>query len=235
MSIRVLIVEPATQGRDQLAAQLTEAADIEVVGCTNSPAEALVLIKCSDLALVSTSLPEDGAYQLLRLAYKNDPCNRLLILEDGEPRSLVMRYLEAGAYAYLPRFIDMEKLTTCIRSIARGEAALSGEQAAHLISRLAELSAWMEEMHLASGIAGQLTRREREVLYLIGRNFTNQDIANHLIIEVGTVKNHVHNILAKLKVNSRREAASFASLTHDRHRLGRYSQAAGTGLENYVS
>jgi two-component system, NarL family, nitrate/nitrite response regulator NarL len=81
--------------------------------------------------------------------------------------------------------------------------------ASEIVARFAELARCIESEMPVSNVIACLTPREREVLKLIGRNFSNRDIADHLIIEVGTVKNHVHNILSKLNVRSRRETASY--------------------------
>jgi DNA-binding NarL/FixJ family response regulator len=118
--------------------------------------------------------------------------------------------------------------------VFRGEALIPPDITAAIIARLADLSSWFEGFNLAGIETQNLTRREREVLHLIGLDFTNQDIANYLIIEVGTVKNHVHNILAKLNVSSRREAANFFNYIQARP-LQPATAAAFRSAERYIS
>lgn len=213
--IRVLMVDSVCFICDKYAAALSAQPDIEVIGCMNSLMEALVAFEGCDLLIASTNLPDDGAYKLTRTISRAGSCPQVLILGPFEAKAAIVRYMEAGALGYLHQEAPFDELLKHIRCANRGEAHLPPEITAALIARLCELSAWLEEVRPEANPAFNLTRREKEVLFLIGRDFTNQDIANHLIIEVGTVKNHVHNILAKLKVNSRREAAAYLSMFRD--------------------
>lgn len=232
--IRVLIVDNTCLACDQFAAALSAQPDIEIVDCVSDLTAALRQFTESDLLLVSTNLPEDGAYQLTRAVAKAESCTQVLILGLSEPRAAIVRYLEAGAFGFLRYETQLEELLRNIRHIHRGEAQVSPDITAALIMRLAELSAWFEEIRPAANGAYNLTRREREVLLLIGRDFTNQDIANHLIIEVGTVKNHVHNILSKLKVNSRREAAAYLAMFKDQP-FPKLPQTKSGSIEQYLA
>lgn len=233
--IRMLIVDENLSICEQLLATLSQEPDFEVVGFVKSFQEAREQVqKKIDLILASSALPEDGAYRLTRLVRKEIECTQVLITGDDEPPTTVVRYLEAGASGFVKRSAVAGDWIEHIRTVLRGEALLPPDLAGVLLLRLAELGDLYEDLRTASDEVHSLTRREREVLYLIGRDFTNQDIANHLIIEVGTVKNHVHNILAKLKVSSRREAATFASISRDRLRLGRHS-AGAVSSDPYVT
>lgn len=210
--IRVLVVDAENSTSDGIFACLSKEKDIEIVGCVASQVEAIARIDACDLMLVSGNLPEDGAYQLTRRVTRDQDCTNVLILGTNEPKAAIIRFLEAGAMGYVRRSSPPEEILNQIYSVYRGEALVPPDIAAAIIVRLADLTSWFEGFNLSAIEAQNLTRREREVLYLIGRDFSNQDIANHLIIEVGTVKNHVHNILAKLNVSSRREAATYLNL-----------------------
>jgi DNA-binding NarL/FixJ family response regulator len=111
---------------------------------------------------------------------------------------------EAGAAGFLPRDGGLEELEATVAGAIRGETVCSPQVSAVLLRRLTTL---------ASGRAptedtAHLTPREREVLMLIERGMTNKQIATNLGIEVRTVKNHVHNLLEKLRVRRRGEAAA---------------------------
>jgi DNA-binding NarL/FixJ family response regulator len=207
--IRVLIVDNNRLSGDIFSAILEEQPDIEVVGRAKSISEAQMNLRLADVVLLSTTLPEDEAYRLTRLIYKGGYQARVLILGQSETNKMIIRYLEAGAHGYISREDSVEAYFHTIRSIFRGKAILSPDLVSDLISRFTELSSSLEGFLPFQSKIACLTPREREILKLIGRDYTNQDIAKTLIIEVGTVKNHVHNILSKLNVNSRREAAGY--------------------------
>ena len=128
----------------------------------------------------------------------------LAICVPGDERS-VLACVEAGAVAYVTCEASLRELIAAVTRLARGEALCSPRMAGILLRRLASLAASCEP---AAGAA--LTRRELEVIELVGEGLSNKEIARRLSIELSTVKNHVHNILEKLGVNGRHEAAAVA-------------------------
>lgn len=231
--IRLLIVDESHERAAALAKQLSEQTDFDVQGCTPSVTEALARLETCDVMLVHADLPSEGAYKLTRMANAENTCVMVLVLGLAEVKSSILRFLELGARGYVRRDATGEELAHFIRAVYRGETLLSPEITSALVNRLAEYAAWFEELNPPLGETRTLTRREREILRLIGRNFTNQDIANQLIIEVGTVKNHVHNILAKLKVGSRSEAATYLFLAKNQPR-GKAPAAHSLSREQYL-
>jgi DNA-binding NarL/FixJ family response regulator len=161
--------------------------------------------------VVSTQLPDDGALRITRaITAANHPA-KVLVLGLAESKEEILQYVESGAAGYVLQDDSVDDLLTKIRTTHNGEALISPEIAAVLISRVSELAQLtpQEEDRLEDPAA--LTPREREILDLIGQSLSNQEIADHLVIEVGTVKNHVHSILQKLNVSSRQEAAAYVS------------------------
>ncbi len=118
----------------------------------------------------------------------------------AEPELLT--YAEAGIMGYVTEDASLDELIGVIRSAARGELICSPRLAGGLVRRLAALAA----AHTHDSLKVRLTTREHQILALLEQNLTNKDIANHLGIEVATIKNHVHNLLHKLGVHRRHEA-----------------------------
>lgn len=209
--INLLLVNESRLMGSVIAAALEDAADIYVVARATDTETALRIVQeqAVDVALVSTRLPEQGALSLTRAIAVNTPATKVLALGLTEERQRVLRYVEAGATGYVLKDDSLENLIETVRAAQDGKVFVSPEIAAALMERLSELA------HLFSGIetsiaeTATLTPRELEVLKLIGEGLTNQQIADEMVIEVGTVKNHVHNILEKLKVNSRGEAVAY--------------------------
>ena len=121
----------------------------------------------------------------------------------------VLKYIEAGASGYILKDSSLLDLIEIIRSTQKGEAQVSAKMAAAMVERLSSLAKMFSIPGTNFTDDVHLTPREREVLECIGQGFTNQEIASTLLVELGTVKNHVHSILEKLNVSNRDEAASY--------------------------
>ena len=208
--IRVLLVNDITLVSNLIAALLEGIDDIAAVGSVTTVEEALDRIRDGDVVLVSAHLPDEGALRLTRAVDQSAPGVKVLVLGLTENRDQVLKYVEAGAAGYVLKDDSADDLVTRIRAASNGEALISPEVTAAVLSRLAELATRFAEVEAGLVSAEPLTAREQEVLSLIARGLTNQAIADHLVVEVGTVKNHVHSILQKLNVSSRRDAAAYA-------------------------
>jgi DNA-binding NarL/FixJ family response regulator len=213
--IRVLLVNEMRLVSNVIASVLEDESDIEVVGRAAPVDEALALAKESDVVLVSTRLPDNGALKLTSAIAEADPSVKVLVLGLGESKERVLRYVEAGADGYVLKNDSVDDLLRHIRAAQRGKALVSPKIAAALMSRVTELAQLFAEIESGISESADLTPREREILELIGQGLTNQEIADRLVIEVGTVKNHVHSILQKLDVSSRQDAASYLALIRE--------------------
>lgn len=210
--IKVLLVIEVPLIGNIFASVLEDELDLRVEGCVTSLQDALVFLRRQevDLAVVSVSLPDGEALTLIRTVIDQASVTKVLALGLSEDnKTEVLRYIEAGAIGYILKDSSLEDFLSAIRLAQKGEARVSTQIAGAMMERLsnlARLSATVE--HKMEGEV-HLTSRELEVLQCIGLGLTNQEIAARLVVEVGTVKNHVHNILEKLNVSSRDEAASY--------------------------
>ena len=195
-----------------LASVLEDEPDIEVVGRATSVDEALDRAPESDVILVSTRLPDSGALKLITAIAEVDPSVKVLALGLTESKERVLRYVEAGADGYVLKDNSVDELLTRIRAAHRDKALVSPKIAHALMSRVSEWAQLFEDIEVGVAESAELTPRELEILGLIGQGLTNQEIADRLIIEVGTVKNHVHSILQKLDVSSRQDAAAYLAV-----------------------
>jgi DNA-binding NarL/FixJ family response regulator len=212
--IRLLLVNETRLMGNVIAAALEDEPDLTVVACVTEAAEALRIVQAQpvDVALVSTRLPERGALKLTNAITNLAPQTKVLALGMTEEKRRVLRYVEAGAAGYVLRDDSLEELVQRVRAAQDGKAFVSPEIAGAMLQRLSDLAQMFPDVENSAPDTASLTRRELEVLELIGRRMTNQQIAEQLVIEVGTVKNHVHKILEKLNVTSRGEAAAHLAL-----------------------
>jgi len=215
--IRVLIAHEVRLICDLKASALCQEPDIEAVTCVSTPNEALTALKRNryDVALVSVSLVDDGAFELTRAVAKLNCGVKLIITGLTESKAMILRCIEEGVTGYLHTNESLSDLVKKIRCVCQGEFLVSPGIAAALISRVSELKKLVAELNgfkdlNFNSLYAELTERECEVLNLIEQGLSNQKIATALTIELGTVKNHVHNILDKLDVRTRKHAAIIA-------------------------
>ena len=124
----------------------------------------------------------------------------------------MLDYIEAGATGYVLKESSLDDLLTAIRVAYSGKATVSPDIAAALIQRVSEFAQAFAQARVAPPESVSLTTREFEVLELLSHGLSNQEIAQQLFIEVGTVKNHVHSILNKLGVTNRENATNLMSI-----------------------
>ena len=209
--INLLLVNETHLMGNVIAAALEDEPDIRVVACVTGPEDALQIVRDRDVdvALVSTRLPDQGALKLTSAITEMKPSTKVLALGLTEEKQRVLRYVEAGATGYVLKDDSLEDLIETVRGAQDGKVFVSPQIAAALMERLSNLARMFSDVENNVTDPTGLTSRELEVLQLIGQGRTNQQIAEELVIEVGTVKNHVHNILDKLNVSSRGEAAAY--------------------------
>jgi two-component system NarL family response regulator len=209
--IHVLLVNEIPLMGNVIAAALEDEPDIHVVGRVTTPAEALRIVQETevDVALVSTRLPDQGALKLTSAITEAAPATKVLALGLTEEKKRVLRYVEAGAMGFVLKDDSLDDLLNTVRAVQDGQVHVSPRIAAAMMERLSDLAQMFSDVETSVTNSSGLTPRELEVLEQISNGLTNQQIAEHLVIEVGTVKNHVHSILEKLNVSSRGEAAAY--------------------------
>lgn len=210
--IGVLLVNRSKLICSVMAAALGSEPDIQVVGSATSIGQALDLAHAGncDVILVRNNLPNDGALELVQAITGDELPVKVLIIGVAEREEIILRFIEAGAAGYVLSSESATELVEKIHAAHRGEALVSPEIAGALISRITELTEVrpIPEYRYRLDQIAELTPREQEVLDLIGEGLSNQEIADRLVIEVGTVKNHVHSILQKLDASDRNDAAT---------------------------
>jgi DNA-binding NarL/FixJ family response regulator len=209
--ISLLLVNEIRLMGNVIVAALEDEPDISVVACVTTFDEALQVIheREVDVALVSTRLPDNGGLRLTSAIAEVAPATKVLALGLTEEKKRVLRYVEAGASGYILKDDSLEDLIEIVRATQEGKVFVSPQIAAAMMERLSDLAQMFAGVENNLNDTTALTSREMEVLELISKGYTNQQIAQNLVIEVGTVKNHVHNILEKLNVSSRGEAAAY--------------------------
>jgi DNA-binding NarL/FixJ family response regulator len=209
--VTLVIVAALRFYRDGLAEVLPRRPGVRVVGVAAERDEARQLITTvlPDVVLLDAQLP--GARDLL-------PCDAHVVVIGVEgTEDEVVEWAEAGVVGYVTRDGSLDELVSAIEAAAAGELRCSPRIAACMQRRLSALALAVDVRAAAPHV--QLTSREREIVQLIMRGYSNKGIARDLGIGAATAKNHVHNILSKLRVEHRAEAAAW---------LRRYPSGSGS-------
>ncbi|CAL9289142.1 response regulator [Streptomyces griseoincarnatus] len=203
-AIKVLLVDDHQVVRRGLRTFLEVQDDIEVVGEAADGAEGVALAGelQPDVILMDVKMPGTDGVEALRRLRDLDHRARVLVVTSFTEQRTVIPALRAGAAGYVYKDIDPDALAGAIRSVHAGHVLLQPEVAGALLSQ--------EEGGSGAGRAGSLTEREREVLGLIADGRANREIARALVLSEKTVKTHVSNILMKLDLADRTQAALWA-------------------------
>ncbi|MEP6762807.1 MAG: response regulator transcription factor [Gemmatimonadaceae bacterium] len=203
LTVRIMVVSDVRLYREGLASSLCQIDGFNVVCTARYADEAARLAACRPDVLV-LDMGARGSVDVIRRVASSDSGTRTVAFAVEETERGIVTCAEAGAAGYVARDATLDDLVNTIRSVSRGELLCTPRIAAALFRALHASAPRPEPDQLAL----TLTAREREIAPLIDRGFSNKEIAAHLHIEVATVKNHVHNLLEKLHVASRGEAAA---------------------------
>jgi two-component system, NarL family, nitrate/nitrite response regulator NarL len=203
--IDVIIVAEVRLYREGLAQALQHVDSLRVVATAARSAQLRAALAAQPHAVVLLDVAGiDGADAALALLALN-PLTRIVALGIADREADIIACSEAGVAGYVTRDESIAQLVATIQSVARDELQCSPRIAAALNRRVAALASERR----AIALPNRLSRREMEVVSLIDQGLSNREIARRLCIELATAKNHVHNILEKLGVRRRAEAAAW--------------------------
>jgi DNA-binding NarL/FixJ family response regulator len=204
---RILLADDHILFRKGLAQLLNSQPDFQVIGEAADGLEAREKARelMPDLILMDIDMPRCDGREATRLIKADLPYVVIVILTVSDDEQDLFAAIKNGAQGYLLKKIDPLDLFEQLRGLARGEAALSRLMANRILREFAR-----EEPAPARHPECALTDRERQVLQLVARGLTNREIAARLVIAENTAKNHLRNILTKLHLENRVQAAAFA-------------------------
>jgi DNA-binding NarL/FixJ family response regulator len=204
--IRILLADDQALFREALGTLISVQPDLEVVGEAANGEEVLKMAQSlqPNVVLMDLQMPILDGVAATRRLHQEQPDCRVIALTTFDDDEYVFECLRAGAVGYLLKDAPSENLFAAVRAAARGESFLQPSVTSRVLAEFTRLS---ERPAPAASLVEPLSDREREILRLIASGSSNREIADQLFITEGTVKNHVTNILSKLDVRDRTQAA----------------------------
>ena len=209
--IKVLVVDDHTLFRRGITAVLANQDSLEVVGEAADGLEAIEKTKkiVPDVVLMDLNMPRCSGLEAIQALQAEMPQVNILVLTVSEMEADLFAAVKFGARGYLLKKAEPEELVHAILDIAQGGVIVSPLMAAKLLTEFKDLAAGVERKPVEE-VNADLSPREGEVLQLVAQGATNKEIADSLFISENTVKTHLRNIMEKLHLANRSQAAAYA-------------------------
>jgi two-component system nitrate/nitrite response regulator NarL len=209
--LRILLVDDHTLFRSGVRALLARQPDFEVVGEAADGLEGVKRARqlAPDVVLMDLDMPGISGREAVKMLAEELPALPVIMLTVSEDAEDLVDSLQSGARGYLLKNIDAEYFVDAIRRAARGDAVVSPQMTGKLVAGL-KGAAREPGANAGSAEKDKLSARERQILALLARGESNKEIARELDLAESTVKIHVQNILRKLNLSSRVQAAVYA-------------------------
>ena len=206
--LRLLLVDDQAMFREGLRLILSQHADFEIVGEAADGEAALASISAltPDIVLMDLRMPKLGGVEATRRIHREWPGSKVIVLTTFEEDAEIFAAIRAGAAGFLLKDASSEKLSEAIRLAARGETWLQPSVATRLVAEFGRLEP-RRNLARPTPLVEPLSPREVDVLRCLSEGMSNKEIGSKLGISEGTVKNHLSQILAKLQVLDRTQAA----------------------------
>ena len=206
--MRLLIIAPNAMLVSLLTKVLGDEEDIDIVGAITNHEEAHRYGEQVDIVAFHADVAGPDLFDAIRDLRQLLPNTKVVLLHAPDLQDLILGAIEVGAVGYVHSHHSVAQMLTTLRTVHRHGASIDPEFTSVLVERMAQLSQQVRDhADIQFNQDAELTERQTEVLRLVHQGLSNEEISEQLYISVGTVKNHVHNILKTLEVDNREQAA----------------------------
>lgn len=206
--IKVAIVDDNRLVREALTAMLDRLPDLRVVG-TSVADPGFIEDANPDVLLLDVGLGDEDSLRVAAAITKQSPSTKIIVMDLIPMSEDIVQFVNAGVSGFVLKDATFDEFVATIRSVAAGGKVLPPRMAESLFSQIASAAAAMQgREHVLEDV--RMTKREREVIELIGEGLSNKEIAQRLNIAAHTVKSHVRNVMEKLALHTRLQIAAYA-------------------------
>ena len=207
---KILIIDDQILFREGLMSLLRSTPDFEIVGCAGGVHEGceLAILHKPDIILMDYYLPDGTGLDATRAILARLPNVKIVFLSVFDGEEVFITALHMGAKGYMPKNVSSTDLLSSLRALRHGEMAISRKMMSVAMNEFSHYP-WPDKDNQI--IIAKLSPRELDILREIQSGASNSEIAEHMFLSVNTVKHHIRNILTKLEMKNRRQAAAFAS------------------------
>lgn len=206
-TITVVIIDDNRVLREALAAMLDELPDMKVVASAGADFTFVAATR-PNVLLLDVGLRDEDSLRVATMLTKEHPEARIVVMDLFPVHEEIREFVNAGVAGFVLKDASFDEFVATIRSVAKGNKVLPAQMAESLFSQIAKAANGPDDTRTLDDV--RMTRREREVIELIGEGLSNKEIAKRLNIASHTVKSHVRNVMEKLALHSRLQIAAYS-------------------------
>jgi len=208
--IRVLLIEDNRLLRDGILAILKPQKDIVIIAASGDGKDTLVKIKelKPNIILLDLGLRSQNSLRVVEIVKKDFPEAKIIVMDLAPVQADILQYVKAGANGFILKDASLNDFLITIRTVSEGATVLPPLLIDSLFSQIVDYS--VREGKLKLNEAVKMTKREREVIALLGEGMSNKEIGQKMHVSTYTVKSHIHNIMEKLALHTRLEIANYS-------------------------
>ncbi len=208
--IRLLLIEDNRLLRDGITSIVKSQKDIHIIAASGDGKSTLLKIKQlkPNIVLLDLGLRSQNSLHVVEIVKKEFPGARIIVMDLAPVQADILQYVKAGANGFILKDTSLKEFLITIRSVAEGSTVLPPVLVDSLFSQIVDYAIREGDPLLKESV--KMTKREREVIILLGEGLSNKEIAQKIRVSTFTVKSHIHNIMEKLALHTRLEIANYS-------------------------
>jgi two-component system nitrate/nitrite response regulator NarL len=207
--IRLLLIEDNRLLRDGIISMLKNQLDIKIIAASGNENSEIKLRQLKpDIILLDLGLRNQNSLSIVEVVKKDFPVAKVIMMDLAPLQGDINQFIKAGACGFILKDATLDEFLKTIRAVAEGNNVLPPDLNDSLFSHIVENALKGGKLKLTNAI--RMTKREREVIELIGDGLSNKDIGQKMNVSTFTVKSHIHNIMEKLLLHTRLEVANYS-------------------------